>query len=62
MDEKFLEQQTELLENIKESNISDIRKKKLVKGYPGECDYCGNYTERLVNDVCAPCRDKYKFP
>lgn len=31
-------------------------------GKPGECDMCGEWSGRLVNGVCAPCRDKYKLP
>ena len=31
------------------------------EGRPGECDMCGEWSGRLVNDVCAPCRDKYKL-
>lgn len=26
-------------------------------GYPGFCDSCGLESKRLVNDLCAPCRD-----
>lgn len=31
-------------------------------GKPGECDMCGEWSGRLVNGVCAPCRDKYRLP
>lgn len=27
-------------------------------GVPGECDECGEYSQRLVEDRCAPCRDE----
>lgn len=30
-------------------------------GYHGECDLCGEYSSRLVDGACAPCRDKYKL-
>lgn len=30
-------------------------------GEPGECDHCGEFTQRLVGGACAPCRDKYKL-
>lgn len=36
--------------------------KPLAKGVPGECDLCGEHSMRLVDGVCAPCRDKYKLP
>jgi hypothetical protein len=31
-------------------------------GTPGDCDYCGNPSPRLVDGHCAPCRDKYRLP
>ncbi len=30
-------------------------------GEPGECDLCGEWSGRLVDGVCAPCRDHYKL-
>lgn len=32
------------------------------KGFPGECELCGEWSRRLVDGACAPCRDKYKLP
>ena len=29
-------------------------------GVPGECELCGEWAGRLIEGVCAPCRDKYK--
>ncbi len=34
----------------------------LAAGTPGECSLCGEWSGRLVNDACAPCRDRYKLP
>lgn len=31
------------------------------KGEPGECDYCGVDSPRLVRGICAPCRDEFKL-
>lgn len=31
-------------------------------GHEGECDLCGERMLRLVDGVCAPCRDRYKLP
>lgn len=31
-------------------------------GHPGECELCGQPSKRLVDEVCAPCRDEYKLP
>lgn len=28
-------------------------------GEPGECDLCGEESPRLINGVCARCRDRY---
>jgi len=28
-------------------------------GAPGDCDGCGEWTGRLVDGYCAPCRDRY---
>lgn len=30
-------------------------------GEPGDCDLCGEWSARLVNGACAPCRDRYKL-
>ena len=30
-------------------------------GVEGECDMCGEWSGRLVNGACAPCRDKYNL-
>lgn len=32
------------------------------KGFPGICDLCGEDMPRLINGVCAPCRDRHKLP
>ena len=32
------------------------------KGVEGDCDFCGEWSGRLVGDACAPCRDKYRLP
>ena len=29
------------------------------EGNPGECDGCGEWSGRLVDGYCSPCRDKY---
>jgi hypothetical protein len=36
--------------------------KPLVPGYQGECELCGEWSGRLVNGACAPCRDRRKLP
>ncbi len=31
-------------------------------GKVGECKMCGEWSGRLVNHTCAPCRDKHHLP
>lgn len=31
-------------------------------GTPGDCDFCGEWTSRLVGGACAPCRDSRGLP
>jgi len=38
-----------------------LTKAKMDKGRQGECDLCGEWSGRLINDVCSPCRDRYKL-
>lgn len=43
--------------------IARARKNAELKpGFPGDCDLCGEWSGRLVDGACAPCRDKYKLP
>lgn len=30
-------------------------------GEPGECELCGEWSGRLVEGACAPCRDRFKL-
>lgn len=29
----------------------------LPTGTPGDCDFCGEWSGRLIGGACAPCRD-----
>ena len=31
-------------------------------GVEGDCDFCGEWSGRLIGGACAPCRDKRKLP
>jgi len=46
-------------QKMEERNVAAIRAAAadIPEGYPGECDSCGLESKRLVNDLCAPCRD-----
>lgn len=46
----------------KQQIIDSIRRQaQLKKGREGDCEFCGEWSSRLINDACAPCRDKYKL-
>ena len=34
---------------------------ELPEGKPGDCDTCGEWSGRLVDGMCAPCREHYKL-
>lgn len=46
-------------QKTEERSIAAIRAAaaEIPEGYPGECESCGLESKRLVNDMCAPCRD-----
>jgi len=50
------------LEQLSRDNAIRAAAKPLVPGEPGECELCGEWSGRLVCQVCAPCRDKWKLP
>lgn len=31
---------------------------RIPDGVPGDCDLCGEWSGRLVEGACAPCRDR----
>jgi len=45
---------------INESYIRAARA-DIPPGEPGECEVCGEHSPRLVNRVCAPCRDEFNL-
>jgi hypothetical protein len=36
--------------------------KEIQPGVPGDCEMCGEWSSRLIEGACAPCRDRYKLP
>ena len=46
-----------------EADVAKLREAaaRMPVGAPGECGRCGEWSGRLVNGACAPCRDKYKL-
>ena len=55
IDESVAKQEIEL-----EARIRAARG-EIPPGSAGECDLCGEWSGRLVEGACAPCRDKYKL-
>lgn len=45
-------------------NLKRVREQaaQIPVGNPGDCDLCGEWSGRLVDGVCAPCRDLHKLP
>lgn len=35
--------------------------RRIPVGAPGDCDFCGEWSGRLVEGACAPCRDKRRL-
>lgn len=58
------DQTSDRMEVQQAADIAEIRRKAaaIPKGEPGICDLCGEDMPRLINGVCAPCRDKFKLP
>ena len=49
-------------ENSVYDQIQKIISQPILAGNPGDCDLCGEWSGRLIEGVCAPCRDKHKLP
>lgn len=49
------------IENVIDDCVKEaIRKASEIPiGNPGECDACGEWSGRIVNGYCSPCRDRY---
>jgi hypothetical protein len=47
-----------------DSAVSLVRERaaRIEPGAPGECELCGEWSGRLINGACAPCRDKWRLP
>lgn len=58
-----VDRQLERDEVFDQANLKAIREQaaKIPAGKPGDCDLCGEWSARLVNGVCAPCRDRHKL-
>jgi hypothetical protein len=59
----WLDVASNLTEKERSTAVDRIRlaASEIPVGAPGECARCGEYSLRLVNETCAPCRDKFKL-
>lgn len=53
---------SELEQKYRDAAIEKARGKPLDPGKPGDCEMCGEWSGRLIEGACAPCRDRYKLP
>lgn len=59
-----VDRQLERAELLEAANLAQVRRRadQMAPGKPGDCDLCGEWSARLVDGVCAPCRDRYRLP
>lgn len=60
MDELDLAEEREYIARQDALRAIQNAAEKFDPGISGECDTCGEYFGRIVNGLCARCRDKYK--
>lgn len=60
----IIDRANERAEQILDAELSEVRHRATLipAGHAGVCDLCGEWSGRLVNGACAPCRDKHKLP
>ena len=49
------------IESVVDDHVKEAMRRaaEIPIGAPGECSFCGEQSARLVNQACAPCRDRY---
>ena len=49
------------IESVIDDHVKEamLRAAQIPEGVAGECSICGEWSGRLVNDACSPCRDKF---
>ncbi|MDX2074672.1 MAG: conjugal transfer protein TraR [Alphaproteobacteria bacterium] len=55
-------QDNALLENEAHVRAALKQAGKIPAGEPGECQWCGTHSQRLVKSACAPCREELNLP
>lgn len=55
----IIDDANDYISKMEERNIQSIRDAaaNMPDGISGECESCGLDSKRLVNNMCAPCRD-----
>ena len=49
------------IESVVDDHVKEAMRKaaEIPKGTAGECDLCGSYSVRLIDNACCKCIDKY---
>ena len=49
------------IESVIDDHVKEamLRAAEIPVGIAGECTSCGEWSMRLVDETCAPCRDKF---
>ena len=49
------------IESVIDDHVKEAMRRaaEIPIGSPGDCSLCGEWSGRLVNQACAPCRDRY---
>ena len=49
------------IESVVDDHVKEAMRKaaEIPKGTAGECSSCGEFSMRLVDETCSPCRDKF---
>ena len=49
------------IESVIYDHLKEAMRKaaEIPKGTAGECSSCGEFSMRLVDETCSPCRDKF---
>jgi hypothetical protein len=62
VDEHDIASELEAMHRDRAVHYARLEAQRIPAGEPGECTMCGEHKPRLVNGVCAKCRDAYKLP
>jgi hypothetical protein len=51
------------IESVIDDHVNDAMRRaaEMPHGIAGDCQYCGEWYGRLINDACGFCRDKFRL-